>query len=92
MDSMINLMLLGVALISGGMFGYIFLTLYQRNKKAGLALLATALVAALLQLYLLFFLSPWLTAAVFVIYAVIGAVVAWTLKKKQQQAADRSVK
>ncbi|EMR04986.1 hypothetical protein C772_03077 [Bhargavaea cecembensis DSE10] len=89
MNSMITVMLLGLALISGAIFGAIFITLYQRNRKAGLAMLATALLAALVQLYLLFTLSPWLTAAVFVIYAIIAAVVAWLLKKKQQGAPYR---
>ncbi|MFC7364374.1 MULTISPECIES: hypothetical protein [Bhargavaea] len=89
MDSLLILMLLGLALISGGIFGAIFISLYQKNRKAGLAMLVTALLAALVQLYLLFTLSPWLTAAVFVIYAVIAAFVARTLKKKQQGAAYR---
>ncbi|SDE83987.1 hypothetical protein SAMN04488126_12426 [Bhargavaea beijingensis] len=89
MNSSIPLMLLGMALVSGGLFGVIFMTLYQKNRKAGLAMLATALLAALFQLYLLFTLSPWLTAAVFVIYAVIGAIVAMTLKKKRQVSPGR---
>ncbi|KZE36324.1 hypothetical protein AV656_14335 [Bhargavaea cecembensis] len=89
MNSMITVMLLGLALISGGIFGAIFISLYQRNRKAGLAMLITALLAALVQLYLLFTLSPWLTAAVFVIYAIIATFVAWTLKKKQRQASYR---
>ncbi|WP_213423933.1 hypothetical protein [Bhargavaea massiliensis] len=92
MNSMTTMMLLGMALISGGLFGVIFMTLYQKNRKAGLAMLATALLAALFQLYLLFTLSPWLTAAVFVIYAVIGAVVAMKLKTKRQVAPGRPYK
>lgn len=87
MDSMMNLMLLGLALISGSLFGAIFMTLYKKNRKAAMALLVSGVGVALVQIYLLRNLSILLSAGVFVIYVAIAVGITLILKKTLQKAA-----